>query len=306
MVTQTASHTYELIEGWAKLQAGVELGYSHGIVLDKQDRVHVFNQSTHAMAVFDIEGNFIRSWGEEFAAGAHDLVLNVEGGTEYLYLVDYAIPAIVKTTIDGEEVLRVSGTPDRPDLYDADRPYKPTGIAVTPSGDFYVCDGYGQSYIHQYKANGEYVRSWGGLGTEPGKMKCAHGICLDTRRAEPQLIVADRANVRLQTFTLDGEHKACIPLEGLRYPCTVDLAGSDMVIPDLHGVVLIYDGDNNLVASIGDNPGVEKREGWPNIPHADRVPGQFISPHGATVDRFGDLYVVEWVSDGRISKFRRT
>jgi len=297
------SHTYELIDEWAKTPPGVQLGYTHGVVTDAEDNVYVFNQSKDAVAVFGPDGGFLRSWGEEFAEGAHGMLLNYEDGTPYLYLVDYAIPAVVKATLDGRELLRI-GIPDIPDVYDSPEKYKPTGVAVAPNGDFYVCDGYGQSWIHQYDGEGRHVRSWGGMGSEPGKMQCAHGVWVDTRGEEPVLLVADRANVRIQIFSLDGEHIGFVT-DDLRYPCNFFETGGDLVIPDLYGRVTIFDRDNRLIAHLGDNPGVEKHPAYPNLPHNEREPGRFISPHAACVDSRGDLYVVEWVSDGRITKLRR-
>src|SRR5688500_11436963 len=69
----TGSHTYEWIDRWAKLPSGKEFGYTHGVVVDKADNVYVFNQSRDALCAFDPEGKFIRSWGEEYAKGAHGL-----------------------------------------------------------------------------------------------------------------------------------------------------------------------------------------------------------------------------------------
>jgi len=65
----SASHVYEIVEGWGGLPKAVRLGYTHGVVIDSQDRVYVHNQSKDAVVVFDREGSFIQSWGEQFAGG---------------------------------------------------------------------------------------------------------------------------------------------------------------------------------------------------------------------------------------------
>ena len=72
----------------------------------------------------------------------------------------------------------------------------------------------------------------------------------------------------------------------------------------LDSVIEIFDKDNKLITHLGDNPGVEKTKGYPNLPHDQRIPGKFISPHAACWDHEGNLYVVEWINDGRVSKFR--
>ena len=79
-------------------------------------------------------------------------------------------------------------------------------MAIAPNGDIYVGDGYGSNYINQYNKKGEFIRTFGGTGKEAGQLACPHGITVDNRGKTPVLTVADRANQRLQLFTLDGKH----------------------------------------------------------------------------------------------------
>lgn len=303
MRLESGSHTYEIVEGWGVLPEGIAYGYTHGVVVDSKDRVYIHNQSKDAIIVFDSEGNFLNSWGEEFKKGAHGMYLSTEGGTEYLYLADYELHSIVKTTLDGKVLWRM-GVPDLPDVYKNEEDYKPTDCAVAPTGDLYVCDGYGQSWIHQYSAVADRIRSWGGLGSEPGRLNCPHGVWVDTRRRDPILLVADRGNHRIQMFSLEGKHLGFVTAE-LRMPCCFYQFEDELYIPDLLGRVTVFDRNNRLITHLGDNPGVWERPGWPNIPHAGRERGKFIAPHAVCVDSRRDLYVVEWVSDGRVTKLRR-
>ena len=297
------THTYEMVPDWGPLPGSVRYGYTHGVVVDSRERVLIHNQSRDAVVIFDNEGRFVKSWGADFEKGAHGMFLSREGGTEFLYLADYARHIVVKTTLDGE-ILWTLEYPKEAGIYASEQQYKPTNVAVAPNGDFYVADGYGLSWVHQYDAKTGYIRSWGGKGSEPGKLDCPHGIWVDTRGAEPVLVVADRGNARLQKFTLDGQHAGFVTDE-LRRPCHFDQRGEELYIPDLHGRVTIFDRNNRLITHLGDNPDVWKRKGWPNIPHEDRTAGKFIAPHAACTDARGDLYVVEWVSDGRVTKLRR-
>ena len=69
-----------------------------------------------------------------------------------------------------------------------------------------MADGYGSNFIHQYDKNDNWVRTWGGGGTGPGQMRTPHGLWLDDRGdGEPEIAVCDRANARLQYFSLDGK-----------------------------------------------------------------------------------------------------
>lgn len=302
MMLGSGSHVYEVVEGWGRLPRGVQFGYTHGVVVDSQDRVYVHNQSKDAVIIFDRDGNFLGSWGEEFAGGAHGMFLNQEGGAEFLYLADYKRHIVVKTTLEGD-VIWTLGAPDLPEVYGRRELYQPTDVAVAPNGDFYVSDGYGQSWIHQYNADSKWIRSWGGVGSEHGKLNCPHGIWVDTRRPTPVLLVADRGNFRIQSFSLDGKPLGFVT-EELRYPCCFYQFGGEMYIPDLHGRVTIFDKDNKLITHLGDYPDVWERPGWPNLPVEERHLGKFVSPHAVCVDSWRDVYVVEWISDGRLTKLR--
>jgi hypothetical protein len=300
----TGRHTYELVNDWAKLPDGKKLGYTHGVAIDAQNRVFIFNQSADAMCIFDEGGNFIKSWNHGFEKGAHGLTLWKEGNEEFLYLCDYDVPRVCKTTLDGQIIWSLKTPPPLKDVYPNESKYKPTNVAIAPNGDIYVADGYGQSIIHQYSKETDYIRSFGSKGAGSGELNCPHGLIVDTRGAQPVLLIADRANVRLQTFSLDGKPLTTYGHENLRHPCHFDMRNGDLLIPDLHGRVTIFDKDNQLITHLGDNPGVEKVIGYPNLPKETWKPDKFISPHSACWDRKGDLYVVEWVKIGRITKMR--
>ena len=50
---------------------------------------------------------------------------------------------------------------------------RPTDVTVEPlSGDIYITDGYGNSVVHQLRADGSHIRSWGSPGTDAGQFNC--------------------------------------------------------------------------------------------------------------------------------------
>jgi hypothetical protein len=306
-------HTYEVIDDWAKLPKGKQFGNTHGVCETADGRIFIHNASPTGDSVceFDADGDFIRSWGQQFAAGAHGMQLRKEGAEEFLYLAPTGLHRVFKTTLKGDILLDLAYPKDatnaaRQRCYPDESKYVPTNIAFAPGdngGDFYVADGYGSNYIHHYTAIGEYVRTWGGAGSAPGQLKCPHGIWCDTRdREHPKLVVADRANVRLQYFSLDGAFLSVVTDE-LRHPCHFDQREDELLIPDLKGRVTIFDKDNKLVVHLGDNP-VEKWRANNGVPQDQLLPGQFCSPHQAIWDRAGNIYVVEWLKYGRVTKLR--
>lgn len=301
----TGEHTYELVENWGPLPHHIKYGNTHGVCEDSQGRIYIHNQSPtgHGIVVFDGDGRFITAWGEQFASGAHGLEYSREGRDEFLYLALTSQHRCVKTTIEGELVWELNAPMDS-GVYEREEQYVPTNIAVAPNGDFYVADGYGRHYIHHYNRDCEYLRTWGGEGAEPGQMKCPHGIFIDTRGDTPEIVVADRANVRLQYFDPVGNHLRFVTND-LLHPCHFDQRGCDLLIPDLLGRVTIFDKNNQLVCHLGETPNPKSIEGWPNVPSEQRVPGKFTSPHDAIWDHDGNVYVVEWIPDGRVTKLRR-
>ncbi len=299
----SGSHTYEWVENWAKIPAEIQPGYTHGVVEDSQGRIYVHNASRHSMLVFDVDGNLLNSWGEEFATGAHGLLWNQEADGEYLYLSATSQNIVVKTTLDGQEVLRIT-TPDLPEIYNDDKKFVPTETAVAANGDIYIADGYGQPWLHRYDASGTYISSFGGLGADKGQLNNPHGIMIDTRGSEPLLLVSDRGNHRLQYFTLDGE--AVRITEGMiDLPCTTDQYGDEIYIPDLHSRLTVLDKNDQLITHLGEREKGWEIPGWPNIDHSLRQVGNFTSPHDLHVDSSGNIYIAEWISDGRITKLAR-
>jgi len=309
---------FEAIHDWGELPSNLKWGNTHGVVEDSQHNIYVHHtvgkdsEGADTMVVFDAKGKFIRSWGKEFRGVAHGLWLRKEGRDEFLYLtVNAANPraavkpelssVVVKATPKGEIVWKIQGPPDIAEYKSA--AYNPTNIAVAPNGDLYVADGYGSYYINQYNSKAEYIRTFGGKGSEAGKLAEPHGIWVDTRAGSPVLVVADRRNNRLQRFTLDG--KPIDFVTGFRLPCHFDERKGNVVIPDLHGRVTLMDKNNQIIEHLGDS----NAPNWNNPLRTQTrdkfIPGQFICPHGACFDHEGNIFVVEWVEVGRVTKLRK-
>ncbi len=305
IIVGQGDHTYQVIHDWGTLPAGMAYGNTHGVCEDAQGNIYIkhtvgaASTSDDALVVFDADGKFVRSWGPQFKGGAHGLHLSKEGGQEFLYLCDFRRGVVEKTDLAGQRVWQLT-CPDASGLYNTPGEFKPTNIAIAPGGDFYVADGYGKSWVHRYNAKAEYLGSFGGPGAERGQLNCPHGITVDARGPEPLLVVADRSNHRLQYFSLDGRHKGFIKDE-LRSPCHFHTRAADMVIPDLDARVTIFDRDNKLIVHLGDGGSYALRD----KPRDQFIPGKFIAPHSAIFDHAGNIFVVEWVEVGRVTKLRR-
>jgi hypothetical protein len=309
----SGDHTYEVQHDWGELPKNIAYGNTHGVVEDSKGRIYVHHtvnatsESADSMVVFDDKGKFVKSWGKEFKGGAHGLHIHKEGKEEFLYLCDTKRSIVVKTTTKGEEVFTL-GYPKESEAYkpqDGKLPvYRPTNLAIAANGDIYVGDGYGSSYVNQYNRKGEYIRTFGGGKTKKqGDLSTPHGIVVDRRGKQELLLVADRSNNRLQYFTLDGKHHSFV--EGTRQPCHFDqFKNGDLLVPDLGARVTLIDKNNKVILHLGEDTSGKERE-LRKMSRENFIPGKFVCPHGACFDHKGNIFVVEWVEVGRVSKLRK-
>jgi len=292
---------YRWVRDWGRLGDGKEIGNTHGcLVVDKDGNILANTDTEHAVIVYSPDGKVLRTWGKEFQGGLHGMCIRTEEGKEVLYLAHTRRHEIVKTTIDGK-VLWAIGAPMASGIYQKEDQFNPTAVAVGPDGRIFAADGYGRSWIHIFDKDRNYVKSFGGPGDGPGKMHTPHGIWLDTRGKEPLLLVCDRENHRLQWFTMDGEHVRTMDKD-LRRPCNVaPLGNGGLVVADLAGRITLLDKDDKLVCHLGDNPD-EKLRAQNGVKREQWKDGEFLSPHGVTVDTTGAIYVLDWNFLGRFCK----
>ena len=165
MTYRIDSRRYELDAGWGKLPEGYEFHQVAGVAVDGNDRVFVFNRSSHKVMVFDREGNLVTAWDRNFV-NPHGAHVDRHGN---VYLVDRDTHVVEKYSPDGKLLLAL-GTRDQPSdtgemaerflVERAAGPNNmPTGVAVSIEGDIFVSDGYGNSRVHRYDATGNLLTS---------------------------------------------------------------------------------------------------------------------------------------------------
>jgi len=262
MTLGTGDYRYEVIEDWGHLPDGWSLQDVAAVAVDHKDQVYVFNRGAHPMIVFDREGNFLRSWGEGVFTRAHGIHI---GPDESLYCTDDGDHTVRKCTLDGKVLLTI-GIPGEPAPYMSGEPFhRCTHTALSPRGDIYVSDGYGNARIHQYSPDGKLRKSWGQPGTGPGEFNLPHNLCCDP---DGWIYVADRENHRVQVLLCYiGEIGPTLPI--------------NRDAPNLGPRISIVDHEGKLLSRFGAaHAGYER-------------PDQFIAPHGMAVDSRGDIYVGE-------------
>lgn len=309
------SARFTLDTAWGQLPAGMRYGLGCAVVADGRDRIIVTSRSASpCVAIFDRDGKLVETWGKQFAEGvglrdesqvvatAHGLYWSKEGNNEFLYWTENVAgpkearigARVYKTDMHGKvlytlgNVASESATSQKLDLTN------PTDVAVAPNGDIYVVDGYGSQRVFHFDRQFKLLKVIGGPGNAHGKFSTCHGVWVSTLRKDPEVYIADRANNRIEVFSPELEYKRTIP--GLRNPCCFYQHAGRIYVPELNRRVTVLDAEDKVVAHLGDGAG-------PANPLAD--PAKFSAPHALTLSSAGDLYVVEWVADGRVRKLKK-
>lgn len=297
-------YQYVADEHWAQLPTGWSWHEVTAIAIDSKDRVFVFNRGEHPVIIFDRDGSFIGSWGEGQFARPHGITI---GPDDSVYCTDDLDHTVKKFTPDGKLLftLGTSGKPSdtgatsidyRTIKHSSDPFYFPTNMALSPDGEIYVADGYGNARIHKFSAEGNLMLSWGSPGSGPGQFHVPHGIAVNR---EGVVFVADRENSRIQLFSPKGEFLA--EQTQIARPCQVAFGaaenlyvaelgyragmwpGTSAPSPDATGGrVSIFSADWQLLAQLGGGTD-------------PTAPGDLFAPHDIRVDSHGDFYVAEVV-----------
>jgi hypothetical protein len=289
----TGEYSYEVVEDWAKLPPEWTFKEIGAVGVDRQDNVYVFNRGAHPMIVFDRDGNFLRSWGEGMFPRAHGLQM---GPDDTIWLTDDGDHSVKQCALDGR-LLMTLGIPGRPSAYMSGLPFhRCTHTALSPKGEIYVSDGYGNACVHKFAPDGRHLRSWGSPGTDPGEFNIVHNLVCDDAGL---VYVADRENHRVQVF--DGEGRYQGQWNHLHRPCALFLSRDACpvcFIGELGPGMAVNRDHPNLGPRITITDLQGKRLGRIGGLHAGLGPGEFIAPHGIAVDSRGDLYVgeVSWTN----------
>ncbi|MCF6284669.1 MAG: peptidyl-alpha-hydroxyglycine alpha-amidating lyase family protein [Candidatus Hydrogenedentes bacterium] len=188
---------YAVDPDWPKVPIDIHLDQIAGVTVDSKGRVWLFNRADPPVQVYSPAGDFLFSWGDGLFKGPHYLRIDHEGN---VWTTDFRRHLVRKFTQEGKLLLTL-GTPDEAGD-DESHLSGPTDVAVSPTGDVFVSDGYGNNRVVHFDRDGNFVKSFGGLGVDAGQLSQPHSIAMDSKGL---LYVCERNNGRIQIFNQAGK-----------------------------------------------------------------------------------------------------
>ncbi len=266
---------------------------------------------------FDPEGRLVQAWGEpsqdlsDWPRNPHGLFVD---HNDFVWVGTHTHDRVMKFTRDGALVLTLGEYNETAGSHDERLLGGPAGIWVDPNtNEVFIADGYkNRRVVVMDGETGAYLRHWGAYGEPPDddydygdrdpagppprQFSNVHGLIGSN---DGHIYVADRRGNRIQVFRQDGTYVD----ERIIAPETRS-SGSAFVLalsadPDQE-FLYMADGTNHKVWILRrDDLGVVGEFG-----HPGRQAGQFIRPHGISVDSRGNLYIGEASTGRRIQKFQ--
>ncbi|MBH53602.1 MAG: hypothetical protein CMI18_04565 [Opitutaceae bacterium] len=274
---------HKLVEDWPDLPKGWNLGETVSVDVDSDDNIWVFHRGENGVIQFDRHGKILDAWKNMPIESAHGLQVDAE---DNIWLVDVSGHRIMKCDRNGRIRMVIAnagmGTGDN------DAPYgfnRPTGLAFAPNGDVYVADGYVNSRVVKYTADGKYITHWGSKGIGDGQFNLVHDVTVDNNG---RVYVADRTNARIQVFDANGKFIELWPDVG--NPWGVHYVASQ-------DAIYMADGHANRILKLNTDGGILGQ-----LSQFGKAPGDLDFAHHLSVDSEGSIYVTE-IKNWRVQKF---
>jgi DNA-binding beta-propeller fold protein YncE len=257
------------------------------MAIDRYDRLYIVDM-TARIQVFDVDGNFIRTWSTPVHDNGRPTGLTIDHDGNLL-VADTHYFRILCYTPEGRllEDKTLGGTMgDRPGEFGL-----VTDAVRDSQGNIYVSE-YGEwDRIQKFSPDREFLVQWGGHGDAPGQFLRPQNMEID---GDNRIWVADACNHRIQVFDTKGNLELLWGEEGtavgqLSYPYDLTLDGE--------GHVYVCEYGNHRVQKFtldGRSVAVWGRNG--------RRPGELHNPWALVRDSQGRIHVLD-SNNHRVQKF---
>jgi sugar lactone lactonase YvrE len=266
---------------------------------------------------FDQQGKLVQGWGQ----GSYDDMTNwprephgiFVDHQDNVWVGSFNRHRVMKFTRNGKLLLTLGEYEKTNGSADTHLLGGPSGIWVDPtSNEVFISDGYRNRRVIVFDVNGKYLRHWGAYGNVPDdterfdpktmvtgalpkQFSTPHGI---TGSKDGKIYVADRRGNRVQVFDHQGKFLA----EKVIAPATLSSGSAFVPVlsPDAQQTWLyVADGTNHKVWILRRSD----LEIVGDFGRGGRQLGQFLRPHGMSIDNQGNLYVGEASTGRRVQRF---
>jgi len=215
---------FQSVPNFLKLPADLYLGEAAGVAVNSRGHIFVLSRGNTAgpaygaaaaqLLEFAADGKFLREIGHNLYAWSFAHAVKVDKD-DNIWVADKGSDMVIKFNAEGRMVMvfgrKQEASDEETSPLPHPRPPSPpvdgmfrqvTDMAWDKAGNTYISDGYINSRIAKIDKNGNWIKSWGEPGDQPGQFNVPHSIAID---AENHVYVADRGNRRIQVFDSDGK-----------------------------------------------------------------------------------------------------
>jgi sugar lactone lactonase YvrE len=215
---------YTSVPDLLKLPPNIYLGEVAGVAVNSKGHVFVLSRGNSTgpaygasgaqLLEFDAGGKFLREIGHNLYAWSFAHAVKVDP-QDNIWVTDKGSDMVIKFNPEGRVVMvfgRKQEASDegtgplkhvKPPLPPVDGLFRQvTDVAWDAAGNAFISDGYINSRVAKVDKDGNWLKSWGEPGDQPGQFNVPHSIAVD---AAGNVYVADRGNRRIQVFSGDGK-----------------------------------------------------------------------------------------------------
>ena len=222
---------YVSVQNFLKYSPEMNLGETLAVAVNSKGHIMVLNHpgsanaggplygnATSQLLEFDENGHFVREIGQNVYGLGYSHSIRYDK-YDNLWLVDKGANTAIKFDPAGYVTMNLGRRPEGfdeythvsgPDAVQRDGFFGgPTDVAWDAEDNIFISDGYLNSRIAKYDKHGNWIKSWGSYGSEPGEFNLPHNMQADR---DGNIYVADRTNRRIQVFDPDGNFQRIILL----------------------------------------------------------------------------------------------
>jgi DNA-binding beta-propeller fold protein YncE len=215
---------FQSVPSFLKLPPDLYLGEATGVAVNSKGHIFVFSRGNTTgpaysaaaaqLLEFAPDGKFLREIGHNLYAWSFAHTVKIDKD-DNIWAADKGSDMVIKFNPEGRVVLVFGRKQEASDegtepLKHVKPPLPPidglfrqvTDVAWDSAGNTFISDGYVNSRIAKVDKDGNWLKSWGEPGDQPGQFNTPHSIAVD---AQNHIYVADRGNRRIQVFDTEGK-----------------------------------------------------------------------------------------------------